>query len=74
MTNKLRFDSEFEIRSKYYHLHLSCFYLNLKSSRCCFLKSVSCSVFLYVGLYCLEKLTDGLEINCTYLKAENVYI
>ena len=41
-----RFDNDFEVRLKYYCLQLSCFYLNLKSSRCCFSEFVSCSISL----------------------------
>ena len=40
------FDNDFEIRSRYYCLHSPCFYLNLRSSRCCFSKFVSFSSFL----------------------------
>ena len=44
-------DSDFEIKSKYYYLHTSCFYLNLKSTRCCFLEFVCCPMFSKLSLF-----------------------
>ena len=40
------FDSDFEIRLKYYRLHSTCSYFNLRSARRCFSELASCFISL----------------------------